>query len=184
MNWPLKGMFLVDLLRGDNSLEKPLESSCLGQLNKIFNPCGTVPHSKWDVMMRMGRLHILSLNVLIYFHIRIVHTFSHVMLFDARTEKRKQDMRDMNQTFVLVRIWNESLSGSELCWCLKCFSSVLDIDVWRVFLRQRIGGAKQRSKKSKRRQENWGEMWKNDITSKRQDFGKLKPLKPTGLFEV
>lgn len=37
------------------------------------------------------------------------------MLFDARTEKRKQDMRDMNQTFVLVRIWNESLSGSELC---------------------------------------------------------------------
>ena len=98
------------------------------------------------------------------------------MLFDARTEQRKQDMRDMNQTFVLVRIWNESLSGSELCWCLKCFSSVLDIDVWRVFLRQRIGGAKQRSKKSKRRQENWGEMWKNDITSKRQDFGKFKTV--------
>ena len=50
--------------------------------------------------------------------------------FDARTEQRKQDM---SQTFVLVRIWNESLSGSELCWCLKCFSSgVFDIDLWRL----------------------------------------------------
>lgn len=50
---PFSRHVLVDLLRGDNSLEKPLESSCLGQLNKIFNPCGTVPHSKWDVLMRM-----------------------------------------------------------------------------------------------------------------------------------
>ena len=34
---------LVDLLRGDNSLEKQLESTCLGQLNQI-KPYGKVPH--------------------------------------------------------------------------------------------------------------------------------------------
>ncbi len=55
------------------------------------------------------------------------------MLIDARTEQPKQDMSDMSQTFGLVRIWNESLRGSELCWCLRCFGNgVLDNDVWRL----------------------------------------------------
>ena len=94
----------------------------MGQLNTILNPCGKVPCSvAQDSSIEMGcndeigRFHILSLNVLMYFYICIVHTFPMSCFFDDRTEQRKQDMRDMSQTFVLVRIWNESLSGSELC---------------------------------------------------------------------
>lgn len=63
----------MDLLRGDNSLEKLLESSCLGQLNKIFNPCGKVHHSvAQDSSIEMGcndengRFHILSLLYILF----------------------------------------------------------------------------------------------------------------------